>query len=117
MKKIYHLSTCTTCKRIIQELNPTGEVELQDIKTEPITENQLEEMARIAGTYEALFSRRAQKYKSMGLKDKQLTEENYRQLILDEYSFLKRPVVLVDDQIYIGNSKKTVEQAKESLYG
>lgn len=117
MKKIYHLSTCTTCKRIIQELNPTEDVELQDIKTEPITENQLDEMARLAGTYEALFSRRAQKYKSMGLKDKQLTEEDYRQLIIDEYTFLKRPVVLIDDQIYMGNSKKTVEQAKESLQG
>lgn len=112
MKKIYHLSTCSTCKRIITELHPSGEVVLQDIRSEPISGEQLDEMARLTGSYEALFSRRAQKYKSMGLKDKELTEEDYRQLILGEYTFLKRPVILVDDKIFVGNSKKTVDEAK-----
>ena len=67
----------------------------------------------MAGSYEALFSRRAMKYKSMGLKDKNLSEQDYRQLILDEYTFLKRPVIIVDDQIFVGNAKKEVEAAKE----
>lgn len=112
MKKIYHLSTCSTCIRIIKELNPDSSVVLQDIKTEKITPNQIDEMKNLAGSYESLFSRRAMKYKSMGLKDKNLTEKDYRQLILDEYTFLKRPVIIVDDKIFIGNSKKTIEQAK-----
>ena len=72
-------------------------------------------MAKMAGSYEALFSRRAMKYKSMGLKDKNLTEQDYRQLILDEYTFLKRPVMIADDQIFIGNGKKEVEKAKAAL--
>lgn len=113
MKKIYHLATCSTCVRIIKELKPADEVVLQDIKTEKITENQIDEMATMAGSYEALFSRRAMKYKSMGLKDKTLTEQDYRQLILDEYTFLKRPVMVADDRIFVGNSKKEVEAAKE----
>jgi len=115
MKKIYHLSTCSTNQRILKEINPGKDVVLQDIKTEPITEDQLKEMKALAGSYEALFSRRAQLYKSMGLKDKPLTEENYKNLILEHYTFLKRPVIIVDDQIFIGNSKKIVEQAKEAL--
>ncbi len=111
MKKIYHLSTCSTCQRIIKEINPAKDVVLQDIKTEPITESQIDEMAKMAGGYEPLFSRRAMKYKSMGLKDKSLSEQHYRQLILDEYTFLKRPVMIADDEIFVGNAKKEVEAA------
>ncbi len=115
MKKIYHLSTCSTNQRILKELKPGKDVELQDIKTNPITEKQIEEMKQLAGSYEALFSRRAQLYKSMDLKSKQLSENDYKQLILEHYTFLKRPVIIVNDSIFIGNSKKVVEQAKKAL--
>ena len=115
MKKIYHLSSCSTCQRILKEWNPDRSVQLQDIKTEPITADQIDEMIRLAGSAEGLFSRRAMKYKSMGLADKKLSEKDYRQLILEEYTFLKRPVLIINDQIFIGNSAKTVQLAKEAL--
>lgn len=95
MRKIYYLSTCTTCQGIIKEtgIQPLNQnekgFEMQDIKTEKITSAQLEEMKKMSGTYEALFSRRAMKYKELGLKDKNLTEKDYRKFILDEYTFLK----------------------------
>ncbi|MEQ9263523.1 MAG: ArsC/Spx/MgsR family protein [Owenweeksia sp.] len=115
MKKIYHLSTCSTCQRIIKELQPGSDVVLQDIKTEPMTGEQIDQMAEMAGSYEGLFSRRAMKHKSMGLKDKELSEQDYRQLILEEYTFLRRPVIIVNDNIFVGNAKKEVEGAKEAL--
>ncbi len=114
MKKIYYLSTCSTCNRIMKELGITeNDFVLQDIKKEPITPEQLDEMKEAAGSYEALFSRRAMKYKSMGLKDKTLTEKDYKRLILDEYTFLKRPVIVIDDQYFVGNSKKVVNEAQK----
>lgn len=88
---------------------------MQDIKTEKITPAQLDEMKEKTGSYESLFSRRAMKYKEMGLKDKPLTEKDYRQLILDEYTFLKRPVVFVNDKIFVGSEKKSVEALKSTL--
>lgn len=110
MKKIYHLSTCNTCKKIIEAANAKENgFELQDIKTEKITEQQLEEMHALAGSYEALFSRRSQKYRPMGLHEKVLTEKDYHDLILQEYSFLKRPVAIVGKEIFIGNSKDAVD--------
>ncbi|PCJ88783.1 MAG: hypothetical protein COA57_02930 [Flavobacteriales bacterium] len=115
MKKIYHLSTCSTCQRIIKDINPGNEVKLQDIKANKITAQQIDELKKMAGSYEALFSRRAMKYKSMGLAQKNLSQDDYRQLILDEYTFLKRPVVVSGDRIFVGNSKKTVEAAKQGL--
>jgi arsenate reductase len=110
MKKIYHLSTCNTCKKIIDAVQAKENgFELQDIKTEKITAAQLEEMHKLAGSYEALFSRRSQKYRPMGLHEKELTEKDYHDLILQEYSFLKRPVAIVGKEIFIGSDKKNVE--------
>ena len=113
MKKVYHLGKCSTCQRILTDLN--WEDEQQEIRSEKITPEQIDEMARLAGSYEALFSRRAMKYKSMGLKEKTLSEQDYRQLILEEDTFLKRPVFLVNQQIFIGNAKKVVETVQIAL--
>lgn len=116
MKKVYHLGNCTTCQAIIKEtgIDKKG-FDMQEIKTEKITASQLDEMKEMAGSYEALFSRRAIKYKEMGLKDKVLTEKDYRKLILDEYTFLKRPVVIISNKIFIGSEKKNVEALKQAL--
>lgn len=115
MKKIYHLSTCDTCKRIIQSLNLTDDFVLQDIKTEAITDEQIVQMKQLTDSYESLFSKRARLYKELGLKEKALTETDYKNYILDHYTFLKRPVIVFNDQLFIGNSKKTVEAAKNAI--
>ena len=116
MKKIYHLGSCTTCQRILKETGAgTKGFVLQDIKTEKITPAQLDELKEKAGSYEALFSRRAIKYKEMGLKDLALTEADYRRLILEEYTFLKRPVTVAGKQIFIGSEKKAVEGLKTAV--
>lgn len=114
MKHFFYLSTCDTCKRIMKLL-PLEGVELQDIKTEPMTAAQVDEMIARAGSAEALFSKRARKYKELGLKDQQLSEAQLRQFIIDEYTFLKRPVLILDQQIFIGNTAKVVEAAREAL--
>jgi arsenate reductase-like glutaredoxin family protein len=114
MKKVYYLSTCDTCKRIMSSLDLT-EFVLQDIKTEPISVAQLEEMHALSGSYLALFSKVARKYRGLGLHEKTLTEEEMKNYILDEYTFLKRPVFLIDDQIFIGNSKKNIAAVTAQL--
>ncbi len=115
MKKIYHLSTCSTCQRIIKQLGGGEDFELQDIKTEPMTAEQLDFLKDAVGSYEDLFSRRAMKYRAMGLHEKKLNEDDYRSLILSEYTFLKRPVIIIDDEIFVGNAKKSVAGAMAKL--
>ena len=106
MNKIYHLATCGTCQRILGEIPKLKRFELQDIKTEPITPAQLDEMKKLAGSYEALFSKIALKYRSLGLNQMKLTEKDYRKYILEEYTFLKRPVMIAGKDIFIGNAPK-----------
>lgn len=113
-KKIYYLSTCDTCARIIGELGlEKKKFEFQDIKTEKITAAQLDEMKQMAGSYEALFSRVALKYKA--LDPKPATEAEYKKLILQEYTFLKRPVIIYGDKIFVGNTKSNVAAAAEAI--
>ena len=114
MKKVYFLQTCDTCRRILKEVNTDG-FERQEIKANNINVEQLEEMYSLSGSYEALFNKRAKLYKAMDLKNQELSEKDYRQYLLNEYTFLKRPVFIVDDEIFIGNSKKVIEKLKEKI--
>jgi arsenate reductase-like glutaredoxin family protein len=107
MKKIYYLKTCDTCRRILKEMDLNGYI-LQEIKSQPITVDQLEALFQLTKSYEVLFSRRAKKYKQMDLKNQTLGEKDYRQLILDEYTFLKRPVIINDTEVLVGNTLKKV---------
>jgi len=114
MKKIYHLKSCSTNVRILKELNLEG-VELQNIKEENIDEKTLDWLKDKVGSYEALFSKKAMKYRSMGLNKMNLTEDDYKKYILQEYTFIKRPYMINGDEVFIGNAKAVVEAAKKSF--
>ncbi len=114
-KKIYYLASCSTCQRIMKEVGVDSTFEQQNIKEVAITPAQLDEMHKLAGSYEALFSRRSMKYREWNLQDKELIENDYRDLILKEYTFLKRPVFLIGNEIFIGNTNKAVADAKAAL--
>ncbi len=115
MKKIYHLANCNTCQRIIKELNDGEGFTLQNIKEKNITKKELADIKGKVGSYESLFSKRAMKYRSMGLNEMELTEKDFEKYMLEEYTFLKRPFIIIDDEVFIGNSKKVVAAAIEKL--
>lgn len=110
MKKIFTLSTCDTSKRILKNSGVLDlDFEVIDIKKRAITEEELDEIHSLVGSYEDLFSRRSRKYKSLKLKELSLGEEDYKNYILQEYTFLKRPVIIDGDHVFVGNSKNNIE--------
>lgn len=115
MNKIYYLASCDTCRKIIKSLPQDHDLVFHDIKQNPITVEELEEMHKLSGSYESLFSRKAQLYKSMDLKNKSLTEADYKKYILEHYTFLSRPVFIINDKIYIGNSQQNILQVMKAL--
>ena len=115
MNKIYYLASCDTCRKIIKSLPKNDDLVFHDIKQNPIKVEELEEMKRLSGTYEALFSRKAQLYKSLDLKNKSLTENDYRDYILQHYTFLSRPVFIINEKIYIGNNPKVIQEVYQAL--
>lgn len=113
-KVVYYLSTCDTCRKIMAQLN-LEDFDKIDIKNNPLTEPQLLELYVITESYEDLFNKRAIKFRQQGLNKKELTENDYKKLLLEEYTFLKRPVFLLNGDLYVGNSKKNVELLKDRL--
>lgn len=110
MKKFYYLKTCSTCQRIMKSLALSDDIEMREIKSTSLTADEIDSLANKAGSYEAIFSKRAQKYKALGLKDQNLTERDLREYLLTDYTFLKRPVLETDNKVVAGNSQKQVDQ-------
>jgi arsenate reductase-like glutaredoxin family protein len=114
MRTVFYLGTCDTCARILKELNiKKYGFEFREIKSQGVTGKELDAMKKLSGSYESLFSRVALKYKT--LKKKPAREEEYRDLIMKEYTFLKRPVIVDGDHIFIGNSKSVQQAAAAHL--
>ena len=112
MKKFFYLETCSTCQRIMKELDLEDRVELREIKSEPLSEEEVDRLGKKAGSYEAVFSKRARKYRELGLNNQELNEKDYRKYLLVDYTFLKRPVLETSKEVLAGNSKKQVEAMK-----
>ncbi|MFE3848253.1 MULTISPECIES: arsenate reductase family protein [Flavobacterium] len=115
MDIIYYLASCDTCRKIIKSLPKEHDFKFHDIKQDPITVAEIEKMRELSGSYEALFSKKAQLYKSMDLKNKSLTEDDYKKYILEHYTFLSRPVFIIKDKIYIGNTQQNMLQVMKAL--
>ena len=115
MDIIYYLASCDTCRKIIKSLPKNHDFKFRDIKQDLITAQELEQMHELSGSYEALFSKKAQLYKSMDLKNKSLTEDDYKKYILEHYTFLSRPVFIINNKIYIGNTQQNMHQVMLAL--
>ena len=115
MNKIFYLASCDTCRKIIKTLPNGHDLVFHDIKQNPLSELDLQEMYAISGNYEALFSKKAQLYKSMGLKDKNLTESDFKKYLLEHYTFLSRPVFMINNEIFVGNTQQNMLKVHKAL--
>ncbi len=112
---VFYLPSCDSCRKIIKAISPKAQLVYHDIKQDPLTELQLQELQALAGSYEALFSRKAQLYKAYNLKNQILTEVDYKRYLLEHYTFLARPVFMIENQVYIGNKPEIVAKALAAL--
>ncbi|MFT4754398.1 MAG: arsenate reductase [Salibacteraceae bacterium] len=112
---VYYLKTCDTNKRIMKDLGLNTGFILREIKSNQITPSELDEMKDLAGSYAALFSKRSRQFGALGLQDKSLEEKDFKELILKEYTFLKRPVTIFNDEIFIGNAKSEIDRLRAKL--
>ena len=115
MRLFYYLSTCQTCKRIIKDLDLDDSIKKIDIKKNPINKDQLNYLYKIEGCYGNLINKRAQLFKTLGLSNKVLGENDFKKLLLKDYTFLKRPVLAYDNYLFIGNSSKVTIEMKKFL--
>ena len=116
MKAFYYLKTCSTCKRIMSDLN-LGSITQIDLKSTKISEKEINLLKDLSGSYESLFNKRSQLFKKRNLKNKNLSEQDYKNLILKHYTFMRRPILIYGKRIFIGNDKKNIDSLKKFLDG
>ena len=89
--------------------------EQREIKSKAVSEEELQEMYALSNSYEALFSKKSTQIKERNIEVKSLQEEDFKKLILEDYRFLKRPVFIMNQEIFIGSDKKNIELLREKL--
>jgi arsenate reductase (glutaredoxin) len=106
---LFWLPHCSTCQKADAWLKEHGIIVKQyhDVKTTPITPAVLKQLVDGVGGEETLFSKRAMKYRQLGLHEQTLTPEQLFNHMLEEYTFIKRPVLLTsDNRVLAGFSQK-----------
>ena len=108
---VYWLPYCTTCQKAVAYLHEKGVPirSFRDLKAQPLEQAEVRDLARKVGGVEALFSRRAMKYRQLGLHEKELSEDEMARWMADEYTFVTRPVIVRGDRATAGFSAKRVD--------
>ena len=88
MRVFYYLSSCNTCKKIESQLTLGESVKKIDIKKET-SEEELTILHEKVGKYEELINKRAQLFKQRNIDYKKLEEKNFKNLLLEHYTFIK----------------------------
>lgn len=99
IKAFYWLPYCSTCVKAQQYLLDRG-VTIEkyiNVKEESVGKARLKELSTLVGGVGALFSKRAMKYRAMGLHEIELSEDDMLAHMAQEYTFIKRPVIVTDD--------------------
>lgn len=120
MKKIqfYWLPNCSTCQKAKNFIERHGirEYELRDIKENPLAREEVEQLAEMLGGAENLFSKRAIKYREMKLNERSLSSAEMLDLMTDEYTFLKRPILVIDGKAEAGFFEKFMNKFLDENY-
>ena len=108
---VYWLPHCTTCQKAVQHLHDRGVRigSFRDLKAQPLQRAEVEDLARKAGGAETLFSKRAMKYRKLGLHEQTLTEDDLLRLMAEEYTFVTRPVIVHGDRATAGFVAKRID--------
>ncbi len=101
-------STCQKAKRFL-ERHSVAISRVRDIKEEPLSRSEVEDISEMLGGAENLFSRRAVKYREMKLAERELSAGEMLDLMAEEYTFLKRPILVIDGKATAGFFEKTFE--------
>ncbi len=112
-----YLSTCSTCVRIIKSLGIEDAPFLQNVKEAMVTPEQLQFLYNHTNNYEQLINKRGRVYAQLKREGTVFSEVVYKALLEKEYSCLKRPILIWNNNVFLGNSKATVAAMKTALDG
>ena len=114
----YWLPNCSTCQKALGWLERRGVKisKMRDIKDEPLTRQEVESLAKMLGGPAELFSKRAIRYRELKLNEREVLPAEMLELMTDEYTFLKRPIVVIGGHAIAGFFEKSFESFLQQHY-
>jgi len=99
--KIYGIKTCGSVKKALKYFNDKGiEYEFIDFKKTPPTLAQIQKWSDAVGL-KLLFNTKGTKYRTLKLKDMNLTDEQKIEWMCKEPLLIKRPVIEFEDKVIV----------------
>lgn len=104
----YWSPNCTTCQKAKRRLDRhrVSVTKFRDIKEEPLEREEVEKLVKMLGGASELFSRRAVKYREMKLNERELSDAEMIDLMTTDYTFLKRPILVINGKATAGYFEK-----------
>ena len=116
--ELYWLPHCSTCQKakVFLEEQGVSFTLVHDIKAIALSEAQVKRLVEAVGGVDALFSKRAMKFRQWGLHEKELSQDELLAYMVQEYTFIKRPVtILSNGDAFAGFAPKQMANYFESL--
>ncbi|TVQ75228.1 MAG: Spx/MgsR family RNA polymerase-binding regulatory protein [Balneolaceae bacterium] len=102
MLEVIGITNCDTIKKTKEWLSEKGiSYSFRDLKKDPLSPNELAELVMRAGL-DTLVNRKGRKWKMLGLSDKELSDNDLFEVLLEHQTMIKRPVLRKGEAIMVG---------------
>lgn len=102
MLHIIGIPNCDKIRKTKKWMEAKGvDFEFINVKKEPLTLAELQDLEFKVGA-DVLVNNRGTTYRRLGLKDKNLTNEELVNVLLENQSLIKRPVLVYENSVLVG---------------
>ena len=115
MLKVYGIKNCDSVRKAIKFLKSHGlSYEFVDFRETPVTEEVVDAWLKHADI-KTLFNTRGTTYRTLKLKELNLSDDDKQTWLSKENMLIKRPVIAFDDNIIVGyNESEYLEKLQKS---
>lgn len=102
MLEVIGITNCNTIKKTKDWLDQQNlAYTFRDVKKDPLSPNELADLVKKAGL-ETLVNRRGRKWQMLGLGDKELSDNDLFDVLLEHQTMIKRPVLRHGEAVMVG---------------
>ena len=102
--KVYHKSTCITCKKAISSIERMKmDVEARDFFKDPFTESELKKIIKMTGKKpQEMLRKRDKMYKELDLENIKKTDIQLIKLMVKHPGLILRPIIITKNKAHVG---------------
>lgn len=102
--KIYHKTSCITCKKIINEFERMKmDIDTRDFFKDPFTETELKKIIKMTGKKPVeLLRKRDKTYKEMKLDENKKSDSEIIKLMVKYPGLILRPIIITKNKALVG---------------